>query len=122
MNGSWVVTSALSITSISGTSAPSAATTNADGSTNDAAACDAGEKSAIEYGLNPAIRPALPSNPITTVPAAGGEVGTDVTPGWCDRVRQPGWGAGSEQQGKYTEQQDQQGPQRPTAASLRSLG
>ena len=80
MNGSCEVTSALSMTSRSGTTVPSAATTNADGSTRDAAACDAGEKSAIEYGLNPAIRPAVPSNPITTVPAAGGELGTDAGP------------------------------------------
>src|ERR1700712_967712 len=80
MNGSCEVTAAASITSGPAATVPSGATTTADGSTSDAVACDAGEKSAIAYGLKPVIRPAEPSRPITTVPAAGGELGTDVRP------------------------------------------
>src|SRR6478609_3550153 len=68
------------MTSGSAATEPSAATTNADGSTSDAVAWDAGEKPAIEYGLNPTIRPADPSNPMTTVPAGGGELGSEVGP------------------------------------------
>ena len=80
VNGSWVVTSAESMTSGSAVRLPSAATTKVDGNTSEAAACAAGEKSAIAYGLKPVSRPARPSSPMTTVPAAGGEVGTDVSP------------------------------------------
>src|ERR1700712_2438127 len=90
MNGSCEVTTALSITSVSGPIVPSAATTKADGSTNDAAAWDASEKSAIEYGLNPEIRPADPSRPITTVPAAGGELGTETGPVGAIGAGRPG--------------------------------
>src|SRR5512141_2990214 len=54
--------------------------TKVDGSTMEAAACEPGEKSAIEYGLNPGMGPLLPSSPTITVPAGGGAPGVTGGP------------------------------------------
>src|SRR5664279_3570489 len=59
---------------------PSGWTTKTDGSTSDATAWVAWEKSAMACGLNPLIGPDDPSIPTTMVPAPGGVLGTDDAP------------------------------------------
>src|SRR5664279_43869 len=59
---------------------PSGCTTKTEGSTSDATAWVAWEKSAMACGLNPLIGPDDPSIPTTTVPAPGGVLGTDDAP------------------------------------------
>src|SRR5664279_4456213 len=59
---------------------PSGWTTKTDGSTSEATAWVAREKSAMACGLNPLIGPDDPSIPTTMVPAPGGVLGTDDAP------------------------------------------